>query len=723
MSWAVLHAGKFVDADGVVVNRAEHEFLARSSDLEESVLRLIARQDPAPRLPPVQWLIGGHLVMAAFTQMMIRVDGVEMCLRVIDHQAFEGAIDRPGRAYRKRTYLVKPADRWAPEDAALPLDLIVQTPHYQQFTECPPWESHADAPVDVDALRTDLDDLMSAGRMALGEFIDDEAIARITAVLASLPPLVASRLHVGIGERSQAVIQAPGAAGDKRAEDAGCGPATLAILRDRGAFDGTATSTHRLANAAAQPWRFAEPAWALVRPFSEIRADLAWVLRCEAWLIDVAHALDAGKAPPVSGLLPSERLLKAALGLFIERDAIDRLGVLAGDQWEAAWQRIEVPAWRPVIDLLAGRDVEDGDLTVLSVLPLADDVAKRATHAWEKALDDSSHGALVALLKSTQAWCQALVDAHRPTIVGLALTRICEQTDPRSAWDAHPIRGVPEGRAIHALLTGAAIGAQRLTAIQAVGAPVADIVALLGDVAANARCFAATGAPGQTPRAPPALRATLDWLGGLPVTPVDGIVDVWRAFDAPVDVATSLAQGVPPGVLEACLATKADRIVVQDAGAAVQALLAQGDRVDRHAWRSVFTGGAWELLAAGHPEAGAHGALLDGLTGLDAIAALCLYTGSVRPSWVGIGADDVVAWLDARRPVAPLVPLAAAGAGDAIAAGLSAYIDQQNARNTHPGHGPAVAEAGRVLERLLADKGWLARSRVKRQAKRLVGTP
>ncbi len=710
MSWHVLHAGKFVDADGVVLDRAEHEFLARTPDFPEAFIRHIARQDPH-RLPLVEWSLSKP-VNAGFTQTSVMLDGKPWCLRVIDHQAFEGPKDRPGRGYRKRTYLLLPIAQWGDHDANLPVDMLLDPPQFTSHTTVEPWEPPTNGRIAPAKLRDDLEVLLGQGRLGYPA-ADTEAVQRIGSVLAALPPDVAGRLEVRIGE-GDAIIQAPGPeAGD--IADSGCGVAAMHIL-------GNSRQVSKIARASRNMFQHAEPAWDLGRPFSEIRQELAWLVRCEAWMRDVDAALAAREQPPEPPLQPSDRLLKNALKLFIERDAVDRIGVLVGGAWQDAWRRIEAPAWQPVIDLLAGRTLDDDALTILCTLPLRDGVAEQATDAMLRDLDDRGHAVFVALLRSTRRWCLQLISAHRDVVVGHALLRLWQQANPHVAWSNHPLRDMDEGRMLQAVLDHKRLGVERRKAAAELGPAGADAIAALGDIEANAAWVAHTGLAGR-PHAttPDDLAAALDWIAGRDVHPTPGMVDVWARFEAPVEVTTSLHHGVPPQALEACLQIAPERVQVDEPIMAVAALLAQGDRVDRHVWRQHHQGGPWNLLDPDAMLDAQNTVILDNLQGQAILGALCLYGGDVRPAWHRIQADTILQWLDDRRPIAPLAPLVAAGAAEPVAAALSAFLDPKRpARNPHGTPASVRDEARRMLDRAMGHIGLLKRGNVKRSAKRLV---
>ncbi len=717
MSWHILHAGKFVDAEGVVLDRAEHEFLARTDGCPEALVQLIARNEPVPRLPPVEWQLEAP-VIAGFTQTYVKLDGVDWTLRVIDHQAFEGPRDRPGRAYRKRTYLLKPAAEWGRDDAGLPVDLIVDPPHFQAPSTIPTWQPPARGTVSSKAMRDDVGTLLSAGRLHI-QTVDADMVQRISAVLAALPAPVAARLHIHVGDGGQAAIQAPADPAAPHAHVPGMGareaPDADAISAAIGVIAGRGRNRATIADHCMEPWQHATPDWDLARPLPEVRMELAWLVQAEAWLRAVDAALAARKDPPPCPLPPGKRILAAALGVFIDRDAVHRLDVVAGPEWRDAWAQVDVPHWAAITNLLAGRPIDDEGLAVLAAVPLAGTVAEAAIDAWGARLLDCGNAPIIALLQSPHAWAKRCIAEHEDAIVARALDRLCRLEDPRRAWDAHPLREHAVGRAIDAVLQGQAIGEVRRKALASVP-EVADTIACLGDAAANAALHAAIGRVGNPARPiDPALRSCLDWIAGRPVTPAPGMVDAWLCFEPSADVAQAIGLGVAPADLEAILAVAPERIVSQDDVASVQALLAQGDRVQRDAWTSHFSDGAWGLLRRDHS---GPADVLDGLDGQGILGALCIYTGPVRPSWPHIAAPTIVAWLEARRPLTPLAPLAAAGAKEPVATALMAWL-RKSTDNTHPVPRTVRDDAQRLLDQILPDLGWLRRAQVKKDAKRL----
>jgi hypothetical protein len=713
MTWQFLHAGKFVDAQGVVVERAEHEFLAKSADFPDGIMQMLARQDPARRMPAIEWLIGGHLGEAGFTQMVIRHEGADYCLRVIDHLAFEGSADKRGRAYRKRTYLVKAADDWTGLDGALPLDLIIQTPQYQEFTVEEAWEPY-EAVVDIAQLQDDLEAILAGGHLPFASFMDDAVCNRISGILAALPPAVGARLDIRLGDADAGVIQAPGKPLDTQAEHVGAGRALVSLLRSRRL--GPSPNLAALARTAAVPWEFAAPQWSLERPFAEIRHDVAWVVRCEAWLLAVDRALAQNRMPPNPTLPPSERLLKAAVKVFLDRDAIDRLGVLAGDEWEAAWQRMEVPEWRPVIDLLAGRVVDDGDFSILAVLPLADGIAKRACTALQAHLPACSAGSLHAILSSKQTWAKAFAQDHETEVTALAMRFIADAQDASAAWTQHPIQSRRLGKAVAQLMAGKDVSHQLIREVASVGQPVADVLARVGSPACNSEWYAQTGIVG-TGTGPVA--AALAWVSGAHFNRVPGTLSAWREFSQSSEISESLRHGVSVQLLEEALKACPGRVESADDCASVAAILAEGDRVDSRVWIQRFGNvEPWHLLGEDTVEltVDTH-RILDELQGAAAIAAACVYRGSVPPNWGLISSQDVAKWLAAGRSMAPLRPLAAVGASFAIATGLAAALGPGN---PHPMGISAQREGQKMWEQLRDEMSWMQRTRSNAQARRLL---
>lgn len=683
MTWQVLHAGKFVDAEGVVLERADHEFIAKSEAFPDAALRLIARSDPVARQAPVEWEEG---FFASFAQTTMKVDGVDHTVRVIDHRAFENP--RGGRPYRRRTYMLQPCAEWGGADAALPVDAMQAVPAFRSMSTASAWQG-TDAPVDAKALAADVGALM-AGHLHIGQGPSASLALRLAAVLASLPPAVASRMEVRIGGEAPMGIKQDTAStpGDPEA-----GQAWLAVLRQRGAQPRLAS----LAQAAAQPPR-TEPAVDVTRPWDNVRGPLAWAMHVEGWTHAVQVALGKDQAVPASPVDPSPRALQAVLPVLQEAAAFDRIGALAGPEWKDAWAAASPGGdWQAVATLLARRELDDAALASLARTDLAGPAAQTAAVAWAGAMARAGDAALRALMTSRAAWAKQARSEQRGAVAARALAILQDAPDPR-----HPFWRTREGKAVQAVLEGQEASAEVLRPL-----PAEDLVARQGDAAAVATWLRITGRVGEPGGRADGVAACLRLLAGVPVGPAQGFAAAWPRIGGPLPVADALRLGVPCAEAAACL----PRVDVRDADGAVARLLACPD-LDAGAWLAVTgTAPPWRLLwaADGSVPDAREAAVLASLGWHDVPTAARHYRGQHPHAWRAIPADAVLAWLEAGGDPAALEHLAPT-APVAVLAALGAWT-----RKTQRPHAAAQAVMTRQLGRL----PWAKRRAVARATRRL----
>ena len=528
MTWEVLHSGKFVDGHGVVLERAEHEFLARSAGFLESAVRLIARDDPVARAGLVPWSLSVD-VEAGFVQTSVRLDGEDWTLRVIDHRAHEGG--GAGRPYRKRTYLMRRCDDWGADDARLPTDLVADPPQFQERSDVAPWSPPGDGPLAWDDLASDLDALLDAGRAAVPAPLDEDAVRRVEALLAAFPPGVAARLDVRLVAAGEGqVVVGEGTA------PTGSGHDLLHVWKARGA-----KATLRGVHGAAQTESIAGA-------FDRVRADLTWLARSQAWALRAAAALKRGRAPPATPEA-SPRMARVAMAV-LEPDGWGHLDVVAGEGWPAAWAQVEADGpWAAVAALLAGRTGPQ-HLASLAGLPLDGDVARRAMDAWNGHLD-AAGDALQALIMSRAPWADAWRKANRDRVVDAAFAHVGPGGLAR-----HAITRWKEGKALLALLAGEVPTAPQEATLRALaGRPAAArLVAQTGRPEALAAWSRIGGRLPEPDDAPAPWDRVLRIAHGQPVAQADAAVGDLLAADVPLDVVRAFDAGLSVQALESILA-------------------------------------------------------------------------------------------------------------------------------------------------------------------------
>lgn len=682
MTWHVLHAGKFVDADGVVLDRAEHEFIGASGAFPDAARRLIARQDPVARQTPVAWKEGFY---GALVQTAVRIDGVDYTLRVLDHRAFEGPADRPGRPYRRRTYLIQPCDDWSSADAALPIDAMAEVPDFQGPGIVEPWQPK-DQAVAPKLLAGDLGAVLS-GPHRIVETPSANSARRLSAVLAVLPAAVAARMPLAIGGDAALSLvpegNATAVAGEK-------GQPWLDVLLNRGAKPRLTSLAQ-----AAQGWRHATPTFDALRPFDAIRAPLGWAMQVEAWCVSSEHALTNGKcvlAPPVE---PSLGALRAILAVLQQQQAFDRLGPLADGTWTSAWAAIEADApWDAVAALLAGKPLSDKWLDALTGLDFQGEAAAACIAAWIDHLPNAGDGPLRALLTTRTGWAKALRGEHRGGVAARVLVGLTDHPDA-----AHPFWRLNEGLALQALLDGTA-DARQLALI--VPLPAENFIARNGDLPANAAWMQAGGRPGEPGDRQDAVVDCLGLLRGVPIRNPATLAAHWPAMQRPLPVAAALRLGALPEHLEPLL----DDAEWERPGEIVRALLCSRT-FDANRWLAAAgREGPWRLL---HAEPGSQPnkheeALLTSIHGVAVANAARHHAGHHPAAWKEVPASELLAWLETGGVPDGLLPLLPTAPVSVLAA-WTAWARKAQRPEAH---------VQAMIERHMAERGWLEKRAIRK---------